>query len=89
MVMLHNNTIMIIGGTGTRGQTTYVYTFNPKTQGYTTLPEKRELPTNFGCAIFKSANHENRPVVFIGGGSQIKSAELMDYTKTQTWEKSK
>lgn len=87
MVILHNNTIMIIGGAGIRGQTSYVYTFNPKTLEYRTLPEKRELPTNFGCAIFKSANHENRPVVFIGGGSQIKSAELMDYTKTQTWEK--
>ena len=54
-----------------------------------------ELPNGFvigACAVFNSAMHENRPVVFAGGyyGNPIENkAQLLDYTLGNTWEESK
>ena len=44
--------------------------------------------THGACAIFKSAIHGNRPVVFAGAGRE-KKAQLFDYTIANTWEESK
>ena len=45
-----------------------------------------------GCVLFYSAKHENRPVVYIGGGGGYthgaSESEILDYTKTNEWEKS-
>ena len=48
---------------------------------------KRE---NAACTIFKSPNHGNRPVVFVGGGKEQRTAEILDYSQSgATWEKGK
>ena len=50
---------------------------------------------NFGreissCTAFQSAKHENREVIFIGGGSRSNNtAEILDYSKTDIWEQGK
>jgi hypothetical protein len=43
--------------------------------------------SNGACAVFNSAMHENRPVVF--AGAFVKKAQLLDYTLENTWEESK
>ena len=43
-----------------------------------------------GCALFKSAKHSNREVVYVGGGDNAgKTAEILDYTVTDQWEQGK
>ena len=45
---------------------------------------------NAACTIFKSPNHGNRPVVFVGGGKEQRTAEILDYSQSDaTWEKGK
>ena len=43
-------------------------------------------PYATGCALFYSAKHEYRPVAYVGGHH---SAELLDFTQTDQWEKRK
>ena len=49
--------------------------------------EMNEIREESGCALFTSPLHGNRPVVLIAGGSS-NTAELLDYTVTDTWEQS-
>ena len=42
------------------------------------------------CTIFKSPKHGNRPVVFIGGGKNQNTAEILDFSQSDAkWEISK
>ena len=50
--------------------------------------EMNEIREESGCALFTSPLHGNRPVVLIAGGEKQNSAELLDYTVTDTWEQS-
>ena len=43
--------------------------------------------SNGACAVFNSAMHKNRPVVFAGASG--KKAQLLDFTLGNTWEESK
>ena len=39
------------------------------------------------CTIFKSPKHGNRPVVFIGGGKNQNTAEILDFSQSDAkWE---
>ena len=42
------------------------------------------------CTIFKSPKHGNRAVVFVGGGKEQNTAEILDYSQSDaTWEEGK
>ena len=44
------------------------------------------------CTVFHSAKHDNREVIFIGGGSgpgSLNTAEILDYSMTDKWEQGK
>ena len=58
------------------------------------LPNMLEKRSATGCALFYSAKHEYRPVAYIGGGGKwnggnYQTAELLDFTQTDQWEKRK
>ena len=39
------------------------------------------------CTIFKSPKHGNRPVVFVGGGKNQNTAEILDFSQSDAkWE---
>ena len=68
-----------------------VSVFDPSTDTFEAKPDLNIRIRTGSCAAFKSAKHGNREVIFIGGGllSGTNSAELLDYTQTDTWEASK
>ena len=44
---------------------------------------------NAGCVVFRSARHNNRSVVFVGGGAYdgMQKSEILDYTLAgSTWQ---
>jgi hypothetical protein len=81
---------MILGADNAFGSRKTVTIFDRITETFTdgaTMNYNRE---NAACTIFKSPNHGNRPVVFVGGGKQQNTAEILDYSQTDaTWEKGK
>ena len=91
MVQLHNNSIMIIPGLN--NLKTFVY--HPESKLLTQLVGDRLRDRRkAGCALFYSAKHDNRPVVYIGGGMRDEyrrgiDTEILDYTLTTVWEKCK
>ena len=67
-----------------------VYRYDPVTKTFEDLPDfqiGRSL--NTGCALFYSPKHNNRPVAYLGGGRGTGTAELLDYTQTDQWERRK
>ena len=81
---------MISGGYSSRKR---VFRHDPIAQTTEELPNLLESRGHTGCALFYSAKHENRPVAYIGGGGgwtgATQTAELLDYTQTDQWEKRK
>merc|ERR1711988_375724 len=48
------------------------------------MNQQREAGT---CALFRSAAHGGREVVYAAGGqNSANTAEILDYTQTETWE---
>ena len=41
------------------------------------------------CTLFYSQKHGNRPVILAAGGLSENTAEVLDYTASNTWEQSK
>ena len=74
-------------GSGTTQKTTLFYdpTSDTFEAGQNTLFDRTEA----GCALFTSPLHGDRPIVLIVGGLGQYTAEILDYTITDTWEQSK
>ena len=83
MVTLHDDKVMIMGGSLSRN----VLIFDPADKSYTNGPSMTYGRGFFGCALFKSALHNNRPVVLAAGG-QLVNTEVYDYTYANQWETS-
>ena len=61
--------------------------FDPSDNTYTSQPSLNEERHHFGCAVFESPLHDNRPVVIAAGGYREGSAEIFDYTTPSAfWE---
>ena len=86
MVTLDDGKVMILGGYPT---SKIVLIFDPEDNTFNTGPSLLFNRYYFGCAVFKSPLHNNRPVVLAAGGSGQKTAEVLDYTNANTWEHSK
>ena len=80
MVLLHTGDIMFM-------YWTKVWRFNHLTKEFIRM---KDMPHKMrtGCSLFHSPAHENRPLVFIGGGFLPKSM-VLDYTISTTWEERK
>ena len=101
MVTLHDGKIMILGGYlgGPRKlrdpKLKSVMIFNPEDNTFTSGPSLLFGRVRFGCALFQSPLHENRPVILAAGGDGTYSrnprntAEVLDYTNTIEWQQSK
>ena len=86
MVTLDNGNIMILGGYPSSNYKN-VLIFNPKDNTFTTGPSLLYNRFEFGCVLFMSPMHNNRPVVLAAGGTN--TAEILDYTHANAWEQSK
>ena len=91
MVVLPEGKVMIIGG-GTKEQRKTVMMFEPDSHERfdKSIPSLTNEAYDAGCAVFKSAMHNYRPVVLSVGGQEGSFAEVYDYTKSNsTWIESK
>ena len=90
IVEQHDGKFLILGGYSS--WMLRVRRFDPITQEIEVLPDMKARHGWTGCVLFYSAKHENRPVVYIGGGGGYthgaSESEILDYTKTNEWEKS-
>ena len=74
------------GGNNNKG----VRVYHPENDNFTTQSNMKFGREISSCTVFHSAKHENREVIFIGGGSQSNNtAEILDYSKTDIWEQGK
>ena len=75
------------GGKDTRG----VKRYNPGTNTFTDQAGMIFERSHCACAVFNSAKHGGREVVYIGGGKENyrTRAEVLDYTVTENWEQGK
>ena len=66
MITLPSDKVMILGGYAVPAAETpkKVIVFDLKTKNYTVLPSMNYNRMNAGCAIFQSAYHENRTVMW-------------------------
>ena len=88
LVTLDNGKVMILGGYPSLNYKNLMI-FDPEDNTFNTGPSLLFNRVYFGCALFKSPLHNNRPVVLAAGGSEQKTAEILDYTNATTWEQSK
>ena len=82
-------TTLISGGYAKRKR---VFRHDPVTKTTEELPNMLEKRSHTGCALFYSAKHDNRPVAYIGGSfgyGSDNTAEILDYTQTDEWERRK
>ena len=86
MVTLHDGRILILGGKLT-GYGTQVLFYDPKRSAFTEGPSLINGKSFSGCAVFRSPLHQNRHVVVAAGSNYEHSAELLDYTAHNAWEK--
>ena len=78
---------MILGGWG-GSLDTECRTYNKTTQEWILNPKPPFTSNNYeeACTMFYSPRHENRPVVMVVGGKDVKT-EILDYTSaTAEWE---
>ena len=66
-----------------------VWQYNLLTETFTSMTDMPGSMIHSGCTTYKSAKHNNRQVVFIGGGSTGNKAFILDYAITENWEESK
>jgi len=89
MVTLHDGRVMILGGQPYSVVSKNVLIFDASDNAFTNGTELLYSLVDGACTIFRSAMHENRPVVFAGGsyGKPLENkAQLLDYTLGNTWE---
>ena len=74
---------MILGGYIPRDMSEEsVIIFDPDTETFnTSLASLKYARRHFGCAVFKSAMHDNREVVLAVGGLFRATAEVLDHTQ--------
>ena len=78
---------MILGADNAFGNRKTVTIFDRMTNTFSSGVKMNYNRENAACTIFKSPNHGNRPVVFVGGGKEQKTAEILDYSQSDaTWE---
>ena len=89
VVQLQNGKVLMIGSVhGSREKE--VKLFDPETNTFTDQEDTNDARDSSGCTVFKSDKHGGREVVYVGGGHNPQnSAEILDYTNTETWELSK
>ena len=89
VVQLQNGKVLMIGSVhGSREKE--VKLFDPETNTFTDQEDTNDARDSSGCTVFKSDKHGGREVVYVGGGHNPQnSAEILDYTNTETWERSK
>ena len=70
--------------------------FNPANETFTVQEDMIGRRHVHACATFYSAKHGGREVIYVGGGrggsqddNDADTAELLDYTVTETWESRK
>ena len=81
---------MILGADNVFGSRKTVTIFDRLTETFTNGVKMNYNRENAACTIFKSPNHGNRPVVFVGGGKEQNTAEILDYSQSDaTWEEGK
>ena len=81
-VKLSTGKVMLLGGGYGAKNGKSVIIFDPETKTFDlSLPSLKTNRFNFGCAVFKSAMHDNREVVLAVGGLFRVSAEIWDYTQ--------
>ena len=81
---------MILGADNVFGSRKTVTIFDRMTNTFSTGVKMNYNRENAACTIFKSPNHGNRPVVFVGGGKEQNTAEILDYSQSDaTWEEGK
>ena len=94
MVPLIGGNVMIMRRSTGYPHESRVYRYNPSTNIYTKQENGFPGPGQQGaCTSFYSAKHENRHVVYYGGGYSTGcsgnceiNAQLFDYTFTNEWE---
>ena len=82
MVLLHTGDIMFMFETK-------VWRFNHLTKEFIRMKDMPHIMKFSGCSLFHSPAHENRPLVFIGGGLWSNKSMVLDYTISTTWEERK
>ena len=89
-VKLSTGQVMLLGGDSEENYKSVII-FDPDTETFDiSLPSLRTHRFNFGCAVFKSAMHDNREVVLAVGGLFRATAEVWDYTQLNAeWTDSK
>jgi hypothetical protein len=83
-VKLSTGKVMLLGGGygNLNGIGKSVIIFDPDTETFDiSLQSLKTHRFNFGCAVFKSAMHDNREVVLAVGGLFRATAEVWDYTQ--------
>ena len=81
---------MILGADNAFGNRKTVTIYDIITNTFSSGVKMNYNRENAACTIFKSPNHGNRPVVFVGGGKEQRTAEILDYSQSgATWEKGK
>ena len=81
---------MILGADNVFGSRKTVTIFDRITETFTNGVKMNYNRENAACTVFKSPKHNNRPVVFVGGGKEQKTAEILDYSQSgATWEEGK
>ena len=81
---------MILGADNVFGNRKTVTIYDIITNTFSSGVKMNYNRENAACTIFKSPNHGNRPVVFVGGGKEQRTAEILDYSQSgATWEKGK
>ena len=85
--------VMILGGWP---KTERTLRFNPANETFTVQEDMIGRRHVHACATFYSAKHGGREVIYVGGGrggsqddDDADTAELLDYTVTETWESRK
>ena len=76
---------MILGAD--KGNRKAVTIFDRMTENFTNGDNMNNDRAFSACTIFKSPKHGNRPVVFIGGGKNQNTAEILDFSQSDAkWE---
>ena len=86
--------VLIMGGyESSRSVTRFHPSAAEHASSFTSKPDMLFSRANFACAHFYSQKHSGRPVVLSAGGKGSSlggsTAEILDYTKKDTWEQSK
>ena len=89
MVTLPDDRIMILGSDGGMTNPNSVVVYDPEAKEFLNASPMLYARDGAGCVLIYSPLHGNRPVVLVAGGKDMATAEILDYTYTNSWEESK